>query len=139
MNRKNLKKIDTIKEDEIKNTVIDVAKVLRDGKAFDIKILDLRRLTTLTDYFIICTATSTIQIKALVREIEEFLFPKKIKLLNSVDSFNTPWVLLDFNFFVVHIFLKEGRDFYQLERLWADADEVIFEINRDKNIKREIS
>ena len=120
-----------ITEREIELIVKEIADTLRDGKAFDIVVLDIGDLTSITDYFVICTATSSIQIKALIRDIEELLHKKGLRLVNSVDNLNSPWVLLDYNYFVVHIFLKEGRDFYQLERLWSDA-RVIYNSNKER-------
>ena len=118
-------------EEDIESVVKDVANILRDDKAFDILVLDIGELTSITDYFIICTATSSIQIKALVRDIDEHLRTKKLRMMNSVDNLNSPWVLLDYNYFVIHIFLKEGRDFYQLERLWSDA-KILYNSNKEK-------
>ena len=102
--------------------VLQIANLLKDRKASDIIVLDLKGMTSVTDYFIICTANSSVQIKALIRFIEEFMKGKDFKLLSRNISFNSPWVLLDYNFFVIHLFLREGRDYYQLEKLWSDAD-----------------
>ena len=118
-------------EDNIQTIVKDVANILREGKTFDIIVLDLDDLTSITDYFIICTASSSVQIKAIIRDIEEYLRKKGLKLINLVDNLNSPWVLLDYNYFVVHIFLKEGREFYQIERLWSDA-KVLYNSNKEK-------
>jgi ribosome-associated protein len=106
----------------MKKVVIQIAQLLKDRKARDIIVLDLKNLTSVTDYFIICTANSSVQIKALIRFIEEFMKEKSLKLLSKNISYNSPWVLLDYNFFVIHLFLREGRDYYQLEKLWSDAD-----------------
>ena len=118
-------------EKEMELIVKEVADVLRDDKAFDILVLNIGKLTSITDIFVICTATSSVQIKALIRDIDELLHRRNLRLVNSVDNLNSPWVLLDYNYFVIHIFLKEGRDFYKLERLWSDA-EIIYNSNKEK-------
>ena len=103
---------------------ICAAKALDSKKGLDIKVLETGHLTTLADYFVICTATSTTQVKALADVCE-----KKLK-----DTGGPPhqveghrggsWILLDFSSVVVHIFMDETRKFYDLERLWSDAAEV---------------
>jgi len=101
--------------------VVQLAELLRDKKARDILVIDLQELTSITDYFVIATANSTVQIKALVRSIEEFMDSFGIQPFSKDHSFDSPWVLIDYNHFVVHLFLQEGRDYYQLEKLWSDA------------------
>ncbi|MCK5568751.1 MAG: ribosome silencing factor [Spirochaetes bacterium] len=96
--------------------------MLKDKKARDILVLDLNGLTHITDYFIICTANSTVQIRALMRFIEEFMHGSPVELLSKNVSYDSPWVLLDYNYFVIHLFLREGRNYYQLEKLWSDAN-----------------
>jgi ribosome-associated protein len=104
------------------NMVLEIARLLKDRKARDIMVLDLNGLTSVTDYFIICTVNSSVQIKALIRFIEEFMKGSDLKLKSRNISYNSPWVLLDYNYFVIHLFLREGRDYYQLEKLWSDAN-----------------
>ena len=76
---------------------------------------------SITDYFIICTVNSTVQTRALVRYIEEYMKDLDIKPLSKKSITDSPWVLLDYNDFIIHIFLQEGRDYYRLEKLWSDA------------------
>ena len=102
--------------------VLQIARSLKDRKARDIMVLDLQGLTSLTDFFIICTVNSSVQTKALIRFIEESMKGSDLKLLSRNISFDSPWVLLDYNYFVIHLFLQEGRDYYQLEKLWSDAN-----------------
>ncbi len=102
-------------------TVVEVAEFLRSKKAQDIIVLDLKGITSITDYFIICTVNSTIQTRALVRYIEEYMNDLDIKPLSKKSFTDSPWVLLDYNDFIIHIFLQEGRDYYRLEKLWSDA------------------
>jgi ribosome-associated protein len=104
--------------------VKEIAEFLRDRKARDILVLDLEGMTTITDYFIICTVTSSVQTKALVRDLESFMKEYDVKPLSRDTSVDSPWVLLDYNFFIIHLFLQEGRDYYRLEKLWSDAEVI---------------
>ena len=109
---------------ELNRRVVEIAKFLRDRKARDVLVLDLDGLTSITDYFVLCTVTSSIQTKALLRDLEQFMGQFDLKPLSRTPAVDSPWVLLDYNYFVIHIFLQEGRDHYRLERLWSDAKVV---------------
>lgn len=98
-------------------------------KAEDIKILDLRKLTTIADFFVICTANSEPQVKAVAGEILEGAKKEGETVWHKEGTNMKAWVLLDFVDVVVHIFLKDTRAFYSLEKLWGDAD--ISEITED--------
>ncbi len=101
-----------------------IAKSLDDKKASDIKVLDTFELTSLADYFVICTATSSTQIKAL-SDICQAAMEDAGEAVHHVEGHHGgTWVLLDFASVVVHIFMEEARTFYDLERLWKDAPEV---------------
>lgn len=96
-------------------------KLLDNKKARDIKVLKTKDITVLADYFVICTAGSTIQIKALVDEVGKTLRDKGEPPLHTEGYRGGGWVLMDFASIVVHIFLQDIREFYALERLWTDA------------------
>ena len=106
---------------EMQKVVIGLAGLLKDKKASDILVLNLDGLTSITDYFIIATVNSTTQSKALIRSIEEYTEKINLSPLSKNDDYDSPWVLLDYNYFIIHLFLKEGRAYYQLEKLWSDA------------------
>ena len=108
----------------MKGLVLKVAELLRDKRAQNIVVLDLDKLATFTDFFVICTVKTAVQTKALVRFIEELMEGTGIRPVNKNTAFDSMWVLLDYNYFIVHIFQKEGRDYYQLEKLWCDAKVV---------------
>jgi len=93
-------------------------------KAQDIKLLRTREITILADYFVICTASSTTHLKTLSDEVEKALEENGEAPLRREGHRNGGWVLLDFGCVIVHLFLKESRDFYTLERLWGDAEDV---------------
>ncbi len=114
----------TRKHLDMNRIVLQAAELLKDKKARDILVLDLARHTSITDYFIICTVNSVVQTKALIRYIDEFMDKHKLEPLSKNVSYESPWVLLDYNYFIIHIFLQEGRDYYQLEKLWIDAEVV---------------
>tara|TARA_B110000014_G_C20091748_1_gene571672 strand:+ start:694 stop:1038 length:345 start_codon:yes stop_codon:yes gene_type:complete len=100
---------------------IEIATLMLDKKALEIKIFDVRKITTLTDYFIICTSDSDPQTKAIVNHIERSLREKGIRPTSSEGLNNNEWVILDYIDIIIHIFSKEKRKFYDLDRLWADA------------------
>jgi ribosome-associated protein len=102
-------------------TIVEIAEFLRSKKAQDIIVLDLNGKTSITDFFIICTVNSSVQTRALVRYIEEYMKDMDIRPLSKGSVTDSPWVLLDYNDFIIHIFLQEGRDYYRLEKLWSDA------------------
>ena len=105
--------------------IAEIAVVALDGKkAQDIKLLRTRDVTILADYFVICTANSTTQLKTLTDEVEKVLKEKGEAALRREGHRNGGWILLDFACVVVHLFLREAREFYTLERLWGDAEDV---------------
>ena len=103
---------------------VQIVKALDSKKAQDIKVLKTFDLTVLADYFVICTASSTTQIKTLTGEVEKVSKDIGEPLPRSEGYRSGGWVLVDFGSVVVHLFLKELRDFYSLERLWGDAKEI---------------
>jgi len=110
-----------------KEKAFKIYKVLDDKKAIDIKIIYIGDLTTIADYFIIATANSQPHLNTLADEIEEKLFKDDIPV-NHIEGYkSTGWILMDYGDVVVHLFLKEDRFFYNLERLWKDGKEVVLD------------
>ena len=107
-----------------KEIALTAAKALDDKKGQEIKVLETAGLTTLADYFVICTATSTTQIKALADMCEKTLKDAGEPPHHVEGHRGGTWVLLDFSSVVVNIFMDEARKFYDLERLWGDAKPV---------------
>ena len=99
-------------------------KALDSKKAKDIKLLKTTDITVLADYFIICTASSATQIKTLSDEVDRVLTEQGEPSIRVEGYRNGGWVLVDFGCLIVHIFLQEIREFYDLERLWSDAEDV---------------
>lgn len=99
-------------------------KALDSKKAHDIKALKVDDLTILANYFVIASATSTTQVKALADEVEFKLGEKGITPKSIEGEQSKTWIILDYVDLIVHVFLEETRDFYQLEHLWADGTPV---------------
>jgi ribosome-associated protein len=95
-------------------------------KAQNVCLLNLRDLTGVTDYFIVCHGESDVQVKAISDAITENLKDEGVKYWHREGYEYLHWVLLDYVDVVVHIFLKQERDFYGLERLWGDAEVEMF-------------
>ena len=105
-----------------KETALLLAKALDSRKGLDIKVLETGHLTTLADYFVLCSATSSTQIRALSEACEKAMKEQAGEDPHHVEGHRGgTWVLLDFSSVVVHIFNEEAREFYDLERLWSDA------------------
>ena len=101
-----------------------VVKILEDKKGQDIKLLKTDKLTVLADYFVICTATSAPHIKTLSEETDKFMSEAGEPPLRREGYRSGGWVLLDFGCVILHLFTEEMREFYNLERLWGDAEAV---------------
>lgn len=99
-------------------------KALDSKKARDIKVLKTDEVTILADYFIVCTAGSTTQIKTLSDEVSRILEQAGEQTRRTEGYRSGGWVLIDFGCVVVHLFLDEMRKFYELERLWGDAESI---------------
>lgn len=95
-----------------------------DKKAREVKILDIRSISTVADYFVICSGTSPTHVRAIADNVEEKLAEEGYALHHMEGYQNGRWVLLDFGDVVVHVMLEAEREFYNLERLWGDAREV---------------
>ena len=107
-----------------KEMALTIAGALDSKKGLDIKVLETGALTTLADYFVICTATSTTQVKALADECEKVM-KEHGELPHHIEGHRGgTWLLMDFSSVVVHVFTDEARKFYDLERLWGDAQEI---------------
>ncbi len=98
-----------------------ITSLIFNKKGYDVKVLDLRKLTTMSDYFIICTADSDTQVKAIADEVDKSLRDEGIKSWHKEGYKALSWVLLDYVDVVVHVFKKDARTFYNLEKLWGDA------------------
>ena len=97
------------------------AELALELKAHDVTILDLRGISTATDYFVIASGTSDVQVKAIAEHVVDDLKKEGVRPEHLEGLRGARWVLLDYVDFVVHVFHPQARDFYQLENLWGDA------------------
>ena len=104
-----------------------VVKTLDAKKATDIQVLEVGKLTTLGDYFVIASGASTTQVKSLAEELENKLSGFGLEPKRMEGEKSAMWILMDYSDVIIHIFYHETRDFYCLERLWADAPKVDIE------------
>ena len=120
VNNSKIKTTNTVKR-QSKRLARQLANYALEKKADKILIMDLRKLTTMTDFFIVCSAESEVQVKSICDHIEFKMKKRKMKALNREGYTNSKWVLLDYVDTIVHIFHKDTRDFYSLETFWGDA------------------
>ncbi len=101
-------------------------KASRATKAEEIFILDLSRISSFTDFFVIMNGNSSRQNIALYENIEHELKKKKIRPLSIEGRKNAEWILMDYGDFIIHIFSKKAREYYSLEKLWGDAPKTSY-------------
>ena len=107
-----------------KEVAYEVTKALDAKKGLDIKLLKIDAVSTLADYFLICTGTSNTHVRTLCDYAEYTLEQLGEPMLGREGHRGNAWELLDYGSIVVHVFTQEAREFYSLERLWADAEEI---------------
>ena len=107
-----------------KEIAYEVTKALDSKKGMDIKLLKIDRVSSLADYFLICTGTSNTHVKTLCDYAEYTLEQLGEKMLGREGHRGNTWELLDYGTLVIHVFTDEARAFYDLERLWADAESI---------------
>ncbi|MFN2341053.1 MAG: ribosome silencing factor [Halanaerobium sp.] len=109
----------------IKDIALLAADAADDKKAEDIDILDVQGLTVIADYFVICSANSDQQVRAIARAIDDKLSEKGIEPQKIAGMDDARWVLMDYADVIVHVFKKREREYYDLERLWSDAEKIL--------------
>ena len=108
--------------------MIEAAEAASSKKADRIVILDVSELLVITDHFLICSGNNERQVRTIADEVERRLLEtRKVKPFRREGQREGRWILLDYVDFVVHVFGPEERDYYDLERLWADAPRIPFE------------
>ncbi len=108
-----------------------IASILDEKKAEAVSILDIAEQTTLGDYFVIATGKSSTQVKALADEVEFKLGECGVEAPRREGYSSANWILLDYGDVIVHVFDRESREFFKLDKLWADAVPVAFEKKED--------
>ncbi len=114
----------------------NITGLIFNKKGFDVKILDLQELTAMADYFVICSADSDTQVRAIADEIDRNLKDEGIRSWHKEGYKGLNWVLLDYVDVVVHIFKKDVRAYYNLERLWGDAPSIDVEDPALKSLEK---
>ena len=109
---------------ETKEILNKIYNIILDKKGDDIKVIDITKVSTIADYFIIASANNINQIQAISDEIDFILGKEDIVPKAIEGNKNATWMLLDYNNIVVHIFLREDRAFYDLDRIWRDGKEI---------------
>jgi ribosome-associated protein len=123
MNQKNSKKL--YKKDLPSDLMMSL-KASQAKKGEDVVILDLKSLSSFTDYFVIMNGNSKRQNVAICENVERELKEKNIKPASIEGRKNAEWILMDYGNFIIHIFSKEAREYYSLEKLWGDAPRLKF-------------
>ena len=101
-----------------------MAELANDKKAVDTVVLELKELSTIADYFVICSGDNTAQIKAIAESIDEYFSKKKVFPIGKEGLDFARWVLIDYGDIVIHIFNQEARGYYDLEKFWIDAPRI---------------
>jgi len=114
-----------MEEKAVENELLDIAKLAAktasDKKGRDVLVLKIEGLSVIADYFVICSGNSETQVQAIAREIKDKMDENHISIKGIEGMDQARWVLIDLGDVVIHVFHKEERDFYNLERLWRDA------------------
>ena len=117
-------------------TPLEIAKAIEtfldNKKGRDIKVLHVEDISNIADYFVVCTATSNTHVKALSGEVEYQLDRRGVNAYHIEGRDNNSWVVLDYCNVMVHIFNREARDFYNLDKLYGDSEEIEFLRPEDK-------
>lgn len=114
-------------DDGLFSDAVSLGKLIEEHKGGETVVLDLRKLNTWTDFFVIATVTSSTHLQGLERQIKEFAHEKEREILRKsakTASLEEEWKLIDMGTIVVHLMTPKARSFYELERLWADAESV---------------
>ena len=104
-----------------------ICKAASDKKARDIVIMDMKGISSSRDYFVVCSANTATQVRAIADNIEEELAKEGVAFNHKEGYREGEWVLLDFGDVIAHVFMQEAREYYALERLWGDAELTTYE------------
>lgn len=115
---------DTTKKIDSKEIVQIAVEAMKDKKAEDIRVIDISKVSVIADYFVIASGNNANQVQAIVDNVEEQLYKEGCED-PRVEGYNSAsWILLDYNDVIVHVFSRDDRLFYDLERIWRDGVEI---------------
>ena len=114
-------------EMEIKELAKKVYQTLSDKKAVDIRVIDIREVTVVADYFLIATVNNAPQLSALMDAVDETMYKNGVHSKNIEGNQHSSWVLMDYGDIIIHLFTGEDRLFYDLERIWQDGKTIAAE------------
>jgi len=106
----------------VKDKLDIIVNSCENKKGIDIKVLDIKDMSSIADYFVIVSGNSSTQVDALAKEIDEKMYENGEEVLHTEGKNSSRWIILDFGDIIVHIFHKDEREYYNLERLWEDND-----------------
>lgn len=123
---------DPVQHEEAESVAKKIAKILDTKKAMDVKIINVHSKTILADFFVFATGTSTTQVNSLADEVEfKLKTDDGIEPLRVEGAGSGSWVLIDYGSIIVHVLGVQSKEFYKLEKLWADGIEIPFEKTED--------
>ena len=109
-----------------RDSALLLARTLEDKRGLDILLLDVSHMTVITDYFLICSGRSMLNVRTMAEELERIAFEAAgLRPLRRDGAQEARWIVLDYNSVIVHIFLESEREFYHLERLWMDGSNSV--------------
>jgi ribosome-associated protein len=111
--------------DAPRNFALRIADILAETPASDTVVLDIRGLSTFADFFVICSGENERQLRAISEKLQEELREDGVRPQRSEGTPRSGWIVLDYNDAIVHVFDQELRDFYKMERLWAEAPRLL--------------
>ena len=110
---------------EIQRKLELINEAIEDKKGFDIEVMEIGKMTTIADYFIIASGNSSNQVASIANEVETKMEKEGIHMLTEKEGYRgSRWVILDYEDVIVHLFHKEEREYYNLERLWSEFEKL---------------
>ncbi|MEZ4531518.1 MAG: ribosome silencing factor [Thermomicrobiales bacterium] len=111
--------------DSARDLALRIAEILADTPASDTVVLDIRGLSTFSDFFVICSGENERQLRAIAEKLQEELREEGVRPQRVEGTPRSGWIVLDYNDAIVHVFDRDLRDFYRMERLWAEAPRLL--------------
>ncbi|MCC6673867.1 MAG: ribosome silencing factor [Thermomicrobiales bacterium] len=112
-------------DDTSRELALRVADILAETPAANTVVLDIRELSSFADFFVICSGENERQLRAITEKLQEELREDGVRPQRLEGTPNSGWIVLDYNDVIVHVFDQELRDFYKMERLWAEAPRLL--------------